>query len=269
MTAITHESEQYYSYMETIKKFKILPLEKELELGKAYFENGCLNSIRILITHNLRMVAHFARQYRNQHNDIMELIQEGNIGLMKAAKKYDYKQGVRLATFAAIQIRTRIMDFILRKATLINKATTHAQRKIYYNHTKFISDTSKVTDEELNTISRELDVCVNDVKITLNKMLPTRSIHDDTDIIGEQIQQRSYESIDIAPIMQKVLANLNLLDERRRDVITSRFLSNECEPLSSIAKRYNISIERVRQLEVTALKTLREALTDCDYEFGV
>jgi RNA polymerase sigma-32 factor len=253
--------------------------EEERELATRFREEGDLEAARQLVLGNLRFVVHIAKGYLGYGLPLPDLIQEGNIGLMKAVKRYDPEVGVRLVSFAVHWIRAEIHEFIIQNWRIVKIATTKAQRKLFFNLRKFKNRLGWLTHDEAHAVADELGV---DVK-TVYEMESRLNNHDtpfdqplDGDADEKDQSSPAYylhqENADPADLLEdtdwgehkqhRLLAAIEQLDDRSRDILTSRWLSEEKLTLHDLAARYKVSAERIRQLESSAMKKLKLSLTD-------
>jgi RNA polymerase sigma-32 factor len=265
-------------YISSVNLLPRLSAEEEHDLATRLRDEGDLSAARQLVMGHLRFVVHIARGYLGYGLPLPDLIQEGNVGLMKAIKRFNPDVGVRLITFAVHWIRAEIHEFIVQNWRIVKIATTKAQRKLFFNLRKFKTGLSWLTREEATTVADELGVDVETVyqmETRLNAhdapFDPATDAEDDKDytapssylsqpdadpaetLAGDQWDQHRQERLRIA---------LENLDERSRDIVSSRWLGQEKLTLSDLAARYNVSAERIRQLENSAMKKLKASLAD-------
>ena len=264
LTANTFES-----YLASIQQIPILSLEEEIELAKRYQLNNDLQAAYTLIMSNLRMVVYLAREYQGYGLALDELVQEGNVGLMKAVKKYDPEQGVRLASYAVHWIRAEILEFISRNWKIVRSVTTKAQRKLFFGMRKFIREGNSYSDVEISNIAETLDVPEYEVK-TMERRLYSHDTHivhhDDDDEFGG-LNHNELVAHNSDPLHHLIAHEshvdmdelLSHLSERERDIIQSRWLDDDKATLDTLSIKYKVSIERIRQIEESALKKIRMA----------
>lgn len=264
------------SYMASALQIPVLDMEEEHALALRLYEHNDLDAARTLIIHNLRFVIHVARGYLGYGLPLADLIQEGNVGLMKAVNRFDPHKGVRLVSFAVHWIRAEIHEFVLRNWRIVKVATTKAQRKLFFNLRNSKQRLAWLNREEIDTVARDLGVKSSDV-IEMEKRLrdadlgfdvahgPRREStglapaeylshqEDDPETVAEKQDWQAYQE-------QSLQTALETLDERSRDIITRRWLTDERDTLQDLAAKYGISAERVRQLESSAIKTLKAAV---------
>ena len=261
-------------YMARISRLPRLEAEEERALAVRFRENGDLDSARELVMSNLRFVAHVARGYMGYGLPLSDLIQEGNIGLMKAVKRFDPEVGVRLVSFAVHWIKAEIHEYIIQNWRIVKVATTKAQRKLFFNLRKYKNRLGWLNPEEANTIAEELDVDV----AAVYEMEGRLSSHDmafdasDDSEDGEKdlsapVHYLKQANADPAELLEdsdweeneqsRLISAIETLDDRSRDIVKSRWLSEEKLTLHDLAARYNVSAERIRQLESSAMKRIK------------
>jgi RNA polymerase sigma-32 factor len=261
-------------YLQAAHRFPMLHAEEELGLALRYREHGDCDAARQLIASHLRLVAKIARGYRGYELPQEDLIQEGNIGLMKAVKRFDPSYGVRLAAFVSRWIRAEILDFVLRNWRVVKVATTKAQRKLFFNLRGTKGSSGRLTRQQTESVASELCVRIADV-IEMDKRLRSRDTAFDgesTDVSDHRapaamLEDRRYEpaaeaeaSQWAARSTQWLAAGLERLDDRSRGIVIRRWLSEPKATLGELADEHGLSAERVRQLEARALVELRATL---------
>ncbi len=265
-------------YLQTVYSYPLLGVDEEHDLAVRYRDNNDLDAAWRLVASHLRFVAKIARGYKGYGLPQEDLIQEGNIGLMKAVKRFDPEVGVRLATFAIHWIRAEIHDFVLRNWRIVKVATTKAQRKLFFNLRSATKRLNWLSHDEASKIAQDLDVRTVDVVEMEKRMSAHDSAFDgavdDADhgaIPAEQLEDYRYDpgacvlANDRAEfITTQVSAGLEKLDERSRDIVTRRWLTEPKAKLQELATEYGISAERVRQIEARAFAQLRESVGRCD-----
>ncbi|MDS4042208.1 MAG: RNA polymerase sigma factor RpoH [Candidatus Competibacter sp.] len=266
------------SYIQAVNRVPMLSTEEEQELVQRLRLRNDLEAAQRLIVAHLRFVVHVARGYIGYGLPLADLIQEGNVGLMKAVKRFDPAHGVRLVSFAVHWIRAEIHEFILRNWRIVKVATTKAQRKLFFKLRGSKKRLGWMNGEEVNTIARELGVNAD----TVMEMELRLSGHDvsfdpvpeaDGDSESEHFAPSAYlrdEQADPADALERgdweeqttsrLSAALERLDPRSRDIVQRRWLNDDKPTLHELAAEYNISAERIRQLETNAMKKLRAAL---------
>jgi RNA polymerase sigma-32 factor len=266
------------AYISAVNRLPLLTVEQESELARRFRDNADLDAARELVMSHLRLVVSVARQYLGYGLPHADLIQEGNIGLMKAVKRFDPERGVRLVSFALHWIRAEIHEYILKNWRLVKVATTKAQRKLFFNLRSHKTGSAALTPGEVDSIARELNVRDKDV-VEMETRLSGQDIAleaqaDDSEESFapiawlaapdaeplQQLQAREYDHLQSEGIRQA----LESLDERSRRIVESRWLRDEQEggarTLHELADEYGVSAERIRQIEVKALQKMRQAL---------
>jgi len=267
--------EEYVSAVNAMPRYSA---DEERVLAVRFREHNDLEAARQLVLGNLRFVVHIARGYMGYGLPLPDLIQEGNIGLMKAVKRYDPTVGVRLVSFAVHWIRAEIHEFIIQNWRIVKVATTKAQRKLFFNLRKFKNRLGWLSRDEAHVLANELGVDVATVYEMENRLNnqdvafePSDSDGDDREI-SAPVHYLQQENADPADLLEdndwgqhkqnQLVAAIEQLDERSRDIVTSRWLSEEKLTLHDLATRYQVSAERIRQLENTAMKKLRNSLAE-------
>lgn len=267
--------EEYVAAVNAMPRYSA---EEERALALRFREHNDLEAARQLVLGNLRFVVHIARGYLGYGLPLPDLIQEGNIGLMKAVKRYDPAVGVRLVSFAVHWIRAEIHEFIIQNWRIVKVATTKAQRKLFFNLRKFKNRLGWLSRDEANVLADELGVDVATVYEMENRLNNQDVAFEPSDGDGEDrevaapIHYLQQENADPADLLedndwgqhkqQQLAAAIEQLDERSRDIVRSRWLSEEKLTLHDLAMRYQVSAERIRQLENTAMKKLRNSLAE-------
>lgn len=263
-------------YIQAVNRIPLLTAEEETRLAKKLKEEEDLEAARLLIMSHLRLVVSIARRFNGYGLSFGDLIQEGNVGLMKAVKRYDYENGARLVSFAVHWIKAEIHEFVLKNWRIVKVATTKAQRKLFFNLRSMKSSLDSLSNKEIHQISEELNVKVSDV----TEMETRLSGSDLTlDPLGDN------EEDDYSPISYLQSANLEPsaaleqkqmglaqkeglatalanLDDRSRAIIEARWLNGDDQStLHELAAQYGVSAERIRQIEAQAMKKMKVAMT--------
>ena len=266
------------SYITAANAVPMLTAEEERALAIDLRENGNLDAAQRLILSHLRFVVHVARGYEGYGLPQADLIQEGNIGLMKAVKRFDPSVGVRLVSFAVHWIRAEMHEFILKNWRIVKVATTKAQRKLFFNLRKNKKRLGWFSQEEVNTVADTLGVKPETV-LEMESRLSGRDIafdgFDSDDDDSYYVAPSAYledtseepaarlEAIDWADFNQRRLHEaLADLDDRSRDILMRRWIEEPKATLQELADHYGVSAERIRQLEKAAMKKLRGALEE-------
>ena len=265
-------------YLAQIKKFPMLDAEEEYMLAKNWRENGNLKSAHKLVTSHLRLVAKIAMGYRGYGLPVNELISEGNIGLMQAVKKFDPDKGFRLATYAMWWIKASIQEYVLRSWSLVKMGTTTAQKNLFFNlkNIKNQIDPGQegdLKDEQVNEISKRLDVDSKEV-VNMNRRMmgQEKSLNDpiksgesdewldwlvDSSLDQELLVSQQQEYNDKKELLNDAM---KILNEREKAIINARRLSENPKTLEELSKKYNISRERIRQIETKAFEKLQKSM---------
>jgi len=264
------------SYLNTVSQMPKLTPEYERELAVRYREQDDLEAARELVMSNLRFVAHVARGYSGYGLPLADIMQEGNVGLMKAVKRFNPDMGVRLVSFAVHWIRAEIHEYVIKNWRIVKVATTKAQRKLFFNLRKSKKGLGWLSKDDAEAIAANLDV---DLKIVyeMEERLDGRDMAFDMpvndsseDNISAPVNYLEQQSADPALLLENadwkgheeslLSAALAELDERSQDILKSRWLSEKKATLHDLAARYSVSAERIRQLEKNAMKKLKEAV---------
>ena len=263
------------SYLSAARNIPILCAEEERELAVQLQDHGDLEAAQKLVLSHLRFVAHVARSYNGYGLALADLVQEGNIGLMKAVKRFDPTVGVRLISFAVYWIRAEMHEFILRNWRIVKVATTKAQRKLFFNLRSKKKKLGWFNHDEVTAVADDLGVKRTDV-LEMEKRLSGLDIgFDGPDDNDENIAPapanyledtslepaRLVEQSDYAENQQtRLYSALKDLDDRSRDILQQRWLTDNKSTLHELAAQYGVSAERIRQLESNAIKKLRNVI---------
>jgi len=266
------------SYLACVHSIPILTPEQERELAQKLYENDDLDAARQLVLSHLRFVVHIARSYSGYGLPLADIIQEGNVGLMKAIDRFDHKKGVRLVSYAVHWIKSEIHEFILKNWRQVKIATTKAQRKLFFNLRSKKKSLDWLTNDEAAKIAKDLNVEVKDVFHMENRLSSNDASFDgpadasDSEEIMSPSQYLEDKRFSPEAIVENeelaehnhvaLVSALGELDDRSKDIISRRFLSEDKVTLHDLAKEYNISAERIRQIESGALKKLKAAMSD-------
>ncbi len=261
------------SYVQTISAFPILSPEEERALAERFYHDNDLEAARQLVLCHLRFVVHLARSYKGYGLPQADLIQEGNVGLMKAVKRFNPQVGVRLVSFAVHWIKAEMHEYILRNWRIVKVATTKAQRKLFFNlrsakkrlawlnaaETKAVADELGVPEAEVSRMESRLagvDVAFDGVDSDDDASAPAHYLPASSANPADLVASEDWLDVSRARLGQAI-ANL---DERSRDIIRARWLDEDKTTLMDLAERYGVSAERIRQLEKNALKKLKAAV---------
>lgn len=263
-------------YLDVVNQQPKLSAEQEVELANRYRQEADLEAAGLLIMSNLRYVIHIARSYNGYGLALPDLVQEGNIGLMKAVKRYDPGVGVRLISFAVHWIKAEIHEFVIRNWRIVKIATTKSQRKLFFNLRKSKSGFGWLTREEAQAMATDLGVKVDQV-YEMEARLDGYDLALDAPVEGageisyaapaEYLRQEGADPAELVETDEwnrrehTLLAQaIDDLDDRSRDIVSSRWLCEDKSTLQDLADRYQVSPERIRQLESNALKKLRKKM---------
>jgi RNA polymerase sigma-32 factor len=263
------------AYVGAVHQIPVLTVEEEQALARRYTSENDLDAARRLVMAHLRFVVHVARGYSGYGLQLADLIQEGNIGLMKAVKRFDPDVGVRLVSFAVHWIRAEMHEFILRNWRIVKVATTKAQRKLFFNLRKSKKRLGWMNAAEVATVAKDLGVSTADVLEMESRLsghdmafdAPTDADDDEkpapvaylVDHAADPYQALESESQE-ASELDSLQNGLAKLDARSRDIITRRWLKDgDKATLQELADEYGVSAERIRQVEVNAMKKMRAA----------
>ena len=264
------------AYVQAVSAIPLLSVERERELAEDLYYNDNLQAARELVMSHLRFVVHIARSYSGYGLAEADLIQEGNVGLMKAVKRFDPEKGVRLVSFAVHWIKAEMHEFILRNWRIVKVATTKAQRKLFFNLRSAKKSLSWLSAEEAQAVADDLGVDVREVQRMEGRLssrdvsydLPRDADDDDAwqspQYFLEDHSADPAEAVESSDWQQNSEAQLHEalagLDERSRDILAQRWLAEEKATLHELAARYEVSAERIRQIEQNAMKKLRAAI---------
>lgn len=264
------------AYVQTISAFPVLSAEEEKELAERFYYEDDLEAARRLVLCHLRFVVHLARSYRGYGLPEADLIQEGNLGLMKAVKRFNPEVGVRLVSFAVHWIKAEMHEFILRNWRIVKIATTKAQRKLFFNLRGAKKRLAWLTPEETRAVAEELGVSEQEVTRMEGRMAagdiafeaPPEA--DDEEAASAPLHYLAAAEADPMELVadadwqvdasERLQAALLDLDERSRDVIARRWLVEEKTTLQDLADVYEVSAERIRQIEKNAMEKLKLAM---------
>ncbi|MGJ8686495.1 MAG: RNA polymerase sigma factor RpoH [Spongiibacteraceae bacterium] len=262
------------AYIQSVSCIPLLSAEREQELGESLFYQGDLEAARELVMSHLRFVVHIAKSYGGYGLPQADLVQEGNVGLMKAVKRFNPEKGVRLVSFAVHWIKAEIHEYVLRNWRIVKVATTKAQRKLFFNLRGAKKQLAWLNNTEAHAIAEDLGVDVKEVRrmegrlssldITFDAdsddekspMAPVHYLEDKAAdpallVEADNLEASNNESLQLA---------LSALDERSLDILQSRWLAEDKATLHELAARYQVSAERIRQLESAAMKKLRASM---------
>ena len=261
------------AYIASVNGISILTIEQEKELANQYYYDGNLDSARQLVLAHLRFVVHMAKTYSGYGLSQADLIQEGNVGLMKAVKRFNPEVGVRLVSFAVHWIKAEMHEFILRNWRIVKIATTKAQRKLFFNLRNSKKRLGWFSNDEVNAVANDLGVDAKVVRQMEGRMSSIDTSFDPEPNSDEDLDYKTpayylkdkssdlasnVEHADWAKIKNDSLhLALDELDQRSKDILTQRWLSENKSTLHDLADKYQVSAERIRQLEKNAMKKVK------------
>ena len=259
------------TYISHVMAIPVLSTDEEVELGRKLQNSNDLESAKKLILHNLRYVVYIAKSYSGYGLNLNDLIQEGNVGLMKAVKKYNPDKNLKLITFAIYWIKSEIHEFVIKNWKIVKVATTKTQRKLFFNLRSKKDSLASLTSEEAKSIANDLNVPIKDV-LEMEKRMHNHDVAIDEKEDDDKVTPSIYlESKELQPdqllenneknlLSEKLYMVLENLDERSRDIINSRWLATTKLTLEDLSKKYEISRERVRQIETETIAKLKLSL---------
>ena len=266
------------SYIQTVNAVPVLDKEEEVALARRLQDSDDLEAARRLIISQLRFVVHIARGYSGYGLALADLIQEGNIGLMKAVRRFDPEVGVRLVSFAVHWIRAEIHEFVIRNWKLVKVATTKAQRKLFFNLRRAKRHLGWLSAQETAAVAADLGVSVQEVS-EMEQRLYSHDLSFDPTIDDDEHASSpamylpnaegdpavAFESNDwLDHSGEALIAALDSLDQRSREILECRWLGEHKATLHELADRFGVSAERIRQIEANAIRKLRAVMEAAD-----
>ena len=263
------------TYIHAVGAIPVLSKEDEQALANRFHDDGDLDAARDLVMAHLRFVVHIAKGYTGYGLPLGDLIQEGNVGLMKAVKRFDPDYGVRLVSFAVHWIRAEIHEFVLKNWRIVKVATTKAQRKLFFNLRKSKKSLAWLSHAETEAVAKDLGVSPKEVTEMERRLSARDAIFDPAPDLGDDntFSPAAYlpsPEGDPATLVEnadfhddattRMTAAMQGLDERSQDILESRWLTESKLTLHELADRYGVSAERIRQIEANAIKKLRTAM---------
>ena len=266
------------AYISTVNQIPILTAEQEKELAERYYYDQDLDAAKMLVMSHLRFVVHIARSYAGYGLPQGDLIQEGNLGLMKAVKRFDPNMGVRLVSFAVHWIKAEIHEYVIRNWRIVKIATTKAQRKLFFNLRSLKKSSKKLTLEEAQSIANDLNVTAEQVlemegRLTAydaafeaqgddddegsTYVAPALYLEDNRYDPARLVENEDYEEQSTSALHEA----MEQLDDRSRNILQRRWLDDDKSTLHELAAEYNVSAERIRQLEKNAMEKIKEAMS--------
>jgi RNA polymerase sigma-32 factor len=262
------------AYANAVSRVPVLSREEELVLANRFRGDNDLDAARQLVLSHLRFVLHIARGYAGYGLPIGDLVQEGNVGLMKAVKRFDPAVGVRLVSFAVHWIRAEIHEYVLRNWRLVKVATTKAQRKLFFNLRKYKPHLGWLTAEETQAVARDLGVTEQDVTEMERRLYsrdvsydPSPDADDEEDVYSPSAYLPAADADPAVAVERaewdddvtdKVAAAMSQLDARSQAILRARWMDEPKATLHDLAERYGVSAERIRQIEANAIKKLKK-----------
>ena len=276
--ALANPGSDIDKYLSQVYSIPVLTREEELELTREFYETEDIKVAHKLVISHLRFVVHIAKSYAGYGLPIADVIQEGNLGLLKAVKKFDPDKGVRLVSFAVHWIKAEIHEFILKNWRIVKIATTKAQRKLFFNLRSKKKSTGWLSDKEAKKIAADLDVSYKEVMHMENRLnsadsafdmpcdeeddekafSPSQYLEDHSFSPDQIVEKENYESVNHTALMK----NISTLDRRAQDIIRARWLDDHKLTLNELADKYSVSAERIRQIEASAFKKLKTSLVN-------
>ena len=265
------------AYISTVNQIPILTAEQEKELAERYYYDQDLDAAKLLVMSHLRFVVHIARSYAGYGLPQGDLIQEGNLGLMKAVKRFDPNMGVRLVSFAVHWIKAEIHEYVIRNWRIVKIATTKAQRKLFFNLRSLKKSSKKLTLEEARSIANDLNVTPEQVLEMEGRLTaydaafeaqgdddddtphtaPALYLEDNRYDPARLIEEEDYEEQSTTALHEA----MDQLDDRSRNILQRRWLDDDKSTLHELAAEYNVSAERIRQLEKNAMEKIKTAIS--------
>ena len=276
--ALANPGSDIDKYLSQVYSIPVLTREEELELTREFYESEDIKVAHKLVISHLRFVVHIAKSYAGYGLPLADVIQEGNLGLLKAVKKFDPDKGVRLVSFAVHWIKAEIHEFILKNWRIVKIATTKAQRKLFFNLRSKKKTTGWLSDKEAKKIAADLDVSYKEVMHMENRLnsadsafdmpcdeeddekafSPSQYLEDHSFSPDQIVEKENYESVNHTALMK----NISALDRRAQDIIKARWLDDHKLTLNELADRYSVSAERIRQIEASAFRKLKTSLVN-------
>ena len=272
--SVPQGSSSLEAYIQSVTSISMLDAETEHELAKRLQETGDLQAAKQLIMSHLRFVVHVAKGYAGYGLPQADLIQEGNIGLMKAVKRFDPDVGVRLVSFAVHWIKAEIHEYVLKNWRIVKVATTKAQRKLFFNIRKAKTRLGWFSDEEVTMVAENLGVSKSDVTEMESRMAaqdpafdlsndddendfaPMHFLEDHSSDLAANVENDNWESDSHG----RLLSAIKTLDERSQHILRARWLDDDKTTLQELAETYQVSAERIRQLEKNAMNKLKHCM---------
>jgi len=264
------------AYVQTVTAIPVLSVEEERSLAERLHFDGDVEAARQMVMSHLRFVVHVAKTYSGYGLPLGDLIQEGNVGLMKAVKRFDPTMGVRLVSFAVHWVKAEMHEFILRNWRIVKVATTKAQRKLFFNLRSKKKGLGWMTNDEVDLIAEDLGVEAKTVRQMEGRMAsvdtafdapegaddeqaawaPAHYLEDKSADPSMQVEDANWEQ----DAQRRLMSAMSELDERSKDILARRWLTDDKATLHELAAEYEVSAERIRQLEKNAMKKIRVSM---------
>jgi RNA polymerase sigma-32 factor len=265
------------AYVQAVSSFSILTVEEEQELARDLVTNGNLDAARKLVMAHLRFVVHIARSYNGYGLPLGDLVQEGNVGLMKAVKRFDPDKGVRLVSFAVHWIKAEIHEFILKNWRIVKIATTKAQRKLFFNLRGAKKRLAWLSNDEAHAVAQDLGVDVKQVREMEGRLAsydagfdaseddeddgyvaPAHYLEDNRYDPAVRLEESNWEESNVNGLEKA----MEKLDDRSRVILQRRWLNDDKATLHDLAAEYGVSAERIRQLEKNAMNKVKTMMLE-------
>jgi RNA polymerase sigma-32 factor len=272
--ALTGPIGSFDAYVDAVSRIPVLSREEELVLANRFRGEGDLEAARQLVLSHLRFVMHIARGYAGYGLPLGDIVQEGNVGLMKAVKRFDPTVGVRLVSFAVHWIRAEIHEYVLRNWRLVKVATTKAQRKLFFNLRKYKRNLGWLTADETKAVARDLGVTEHDVTEMERRLYsrdvsydPAPDADDEEDVYSPSAYLPAADADPAVAVERaewdddvtgKVADAMSQLDARSQAILRARWMHEPKATLHDLADKYGVSAERIRQIEANAIKKLKK-----------
>jgi len=275
MMALSVPGVNLESYVHAVNAIPVLTAEEERALAERLYYNQDLEAARVLVMSHLRFVVHVARSYAGYGLPQADLIQEGNVGLMKAVKRFNPEMGVRLVSFAVHWIKAEIHEYVVRNWRIVKIATTKAQRKLFFNLRSMKKRLGWMSNQEVNAIAHDLGVDAHDVREMESRLaahdmafdLPVDDDDESSFAPSEYLEDAAHDPANLLEAdnweesnHDRLHSAMAALDDRSRDILHQRWFADEKATLHDLASRYDVSAERIRQLEKNAMNKLKKAM---------
>lgn len=273
MSSVIPCVDNFNSYMNSINRFPLLSLDEEINAGRRYRDHNDLDAAKTLIVSHLRIVVKIAKGFLGYGLPIEDMIQEGNIGLMQAVKRFDPERGIRLVSYAIQWIRYSIQEYIVQNWRLVKIASTAGQRKLFFNLRSLKTSLAPLSQKQIKDIAIELNVTEKDVvymegRFSNQEVSIDKQSSDESNSESDEYQKiylksdsnhEPYNIMDMSQEMETLENMIDRLDDRSRRIIETRLLCDDEDKLTlmDLSKEFGVSQERIRQIELSALNKLR------------